>query len=265
MKYQSVRVGFTLVELLVVIGIIALLIGILLPVLSSARAASQNVACLSNIRQLSTTVMLYVNDSDGTLPYAWGPDGELVNRTLRVFMDDDSRRGGLTRTYECPSVLVPLGQEFFSTYAVNLGTFIFSPPSVVPPRPAEKIVNVQRSTEVLMFGDANQTKAFPPGSGQPSGGSEEFLWFTDRTEPATDEGAPVEFVYQPDEEEEIDRDQTLPTVHNIDEVGRPGALRYRHGTNVDQENGSANVAFHDGHAASFDVGELTQKNIAVTY
>jgi competence protein ComGC len=61
-------VGFTLVELLVVIGIIALLIGILLPVLSRARAAANRTACLSNVRQLYNGILLYCNDNDGCFP-----------------------------------------------------------------------------------------------------------------------------------------------------------------------------------------------------
>jgi len=60
--------GFTLIELLVVIAIIAILAAILFPVFAQAREAARATACRSNLKQLSTGIMMYVQDHDEMYP-----------------------------------------------------------------------------------------------------------------------------------------------------------------------------------------------------
>src|SRR5262245_17958261 len=70
-RRSRTRGAFTLVELLVVIGIIALLISILLPTLNRARESAYRTKCLSNLRNIGQLVNMYANMSKGKIPIGY--------------------------------------------------------------------------------------------------------------------------------------------------------------------------------------------------
>ena len=146
---QKGRPGFTLVELLVVIGIIAVLIGLLLPTLNKARRQAYNTQCKSNLRQIVTAMLMYANDNKGCLPNygymdstgvqiyyepngtdIYNPSSGLWTEGIHKYLTGDHRNAALgtaanyflSATYmRCPEAPDLNGNDNFWTYGVNYG------------------------------------------------------------------------------------------------------------------------------------------------
>ena len=160
--------AFTLIELLVVIAIIALLIGILLPTLNSARKTAEQVKCFSNLRQIATSSVMYADANGGWSPALGVPWGRVPFWALIVQSDADSESYSERSVLVCPSGNREHGGSMTRTYAVSV-TGLTGRPGERADFDAEVVHiplwNIRRPSETAWYVDSEAapvTGAAPP-------------------------------------------------------------------------------------------------------
>jgi prepilin-type N-terminal cleavage/methylation domain-containing protein len=161
-KSRRSNSGFSLVELLVVIGIIALLIAIMMPAMRIVRENNQRIQCQSNLRQIGFALLIYSNDNHGSMP-SWsgwcasalsdnpGDDIPWTTKLTSIIKPDSA-------IYHCPSF--PAYAQFpLHNY------FIESEWAYVNGRHSTRYADIRMGGRFVISGDITQLALYPPPLG----------------------------------------------------------------------------------------------------
>jgi prepilin-type N-terminal cleavage/methylation domain-containing protein/prepilin-type processing-associated H-X9-DG protein len=191
---QQNRNAFTLVELLVVIGIIAVLIAVLMPALNSARSSARLVTCQSNFKQIHNSLLFYSLGNKGLLPYASSlsgysePQGNCANSFIELtnllgikFDDPNQRAGEIASVFRC---VESFGADEGLVWAPNLVRTIMFHPRAFPgvdqlnlmqsgglpadEYPQRRLASIRNGSEKIAFWEGHQVffwnMCSPPGA-----------------------------------------------------------------------------------------------------
>jgi prepilin-type N-terminal cleavage/methylation domain-containing protein len=187
MKTRSARRrAFTLIELLVVIAIIAILAAILFPVFAQARAKARQAACLSNMKQLGTAIMMYVQDYDETYPMSGYSAAPAAGNVGWYYIVDPYIKGNAPTSmalspagqnvsiFSCPDFYATKYASVFNTpirsYAINrniTGGFDRNVP-VADHRPANTIASIEAPANMILIGEAAGGCVWSHGNDDPA-------------------------------------------------------------------------------------------------
>jgi hypothetical protein len=155
-RRRSCLTGFSLVELLVVIGIIAFLAALLLPALRMARESAQRTRCIAQLRQVGAALLSYANANRGSLP-AWSgwhtwPRGEPEDTVGPVWTEELIPYLGTpdSAVYNCPSYPGRCRNYFLSAVWASVNN-----------RNSTMLSSIKMSSRFIMSGDVTQIGVYP--------------------------------------------------------------------------------------------------------
>jgi prepilin-type N-terminal cleavage/methylation domain-containing protein/prepilin-type processing-associated H-X9-DG protein len=285
--------GFTLVELLVVIGIIAVLVGILLPALGRARQSANSVKCMANLRQLGQAMYMYAGDNKGSLPYGFVGNGNLIygppNFTYTgetsdwttLLLNELNRKGigyntgqptsgtanpGLRGLFICPQLgIEPSVQTFLTHYSCHPRIMPnLSDPDWIRGNPLKglkpaKLAHVKRAAEICALFDASVSNTV--------GGGQAGQWIAFSVAFALDKGRKDAKPYFTDTysldptlnaSQPIDLTPYTGTGGTINDINKDndknwGNIRFRHANDT-----QANALMLDGHVQAFNFNKISK-------